>query len=108
LPVGVADMLMIVLLIAAAAATAYVLNVRDWRVYGALFLWPPVLSGIQTGNLTLLLGLVAALAWRYRDRRFLPGLLVGFAVAAKVFMWPLMVWLVASRRFGAALAAAGT
>jgi hypothetical protein len=108
LPVGVADLLVTALLIVAAGATAYVINVRDWRAYAVLFLWPPVLSGIQTGNLTLLLGLLAAVAWRYRDRRFVPGLLVGVAVAAKVFMWPLMVWLVASRRFGAALAAAAT
>ncbi len=107
LPVGVADVVMTVLLIAAAAATPYVLGVRDPRVYGVLFLWAPVLSGIQTGNLTLLLALIAALAWRYRSRRLLLGLLVGLAVAAKVFMWPLAIWLIATRRFAAALVAAG-
>src|SRR5207249_3654945 len=79
----------------------------DWRVYGALFLWAPVLSGIQTGNLTLLLGLIAALAWRYRAKRLLPGVLVGVAVAAKLFMWPLLVWLVARRRVADVLAAGG-
>ncbi len=107
LPVGVAEGLMTLLLIAAAVATPYVLGVRDPRVYGALFLWPSVLSGVQTGNLTLLLGLVAALAWRYREHPLLPGLLVGLAAAAKVFMWPLAVWLLATRRLPAAVAAAG-
>jgi hypothetical protein len=105
-PVGVADVLMTVLLIASAVAIPYLVGVRDPRVYGAAFLWPSLLSGVQTGNLTLLLGLVAALAWRYRSRRFLPGLLVGLAVAAKVFMWPLAIWLIATKRFSAAIAAA--
>ena len=35
---------------------------------GSLLLWPPVISAIQTGNVTLWLALAAALAWRFRDR----------------------------------------
>ena len=33
-----------------------------------LALWPPVISAIQTGNVTLWFGLAAAITWRYRDR----------------------------------------
>ena len=36
-------------------------------------LWPPVISAIQTGNVTLPLALAAALVWRYRDRAVVPG-----------------------------------
>lgn len=105
LPVGLADVLVTAALIAAALLSLYVVGVRDWRVYGVIFFWPPVLSAIQTGNLTLVLCLLAALAWRYRDRRLAPGLLVGLAFALKVFVWPLGVWLLATRRFAAAAAA---
>ena len=37
------------------------LGVRDWRCYGIVLLWPPVISAIQTGNVTLWLGLRARL-----------------------------------------------
>jgi hypothetical protein len=104
LSVDAAGILVTAGLIVVAAATLHVLGVRDWRVYGAIFLWPPTLSAIQTGNLTLPLCLLAALAWKYRHRRLLPGLLVGLAVAIKVFVWPLAIWLLATRRFAAAAA----
>ena len=37
----------------AALATLRVVGVRDWRCYGLALLWPPVLSAVQTGNVTL-------------------------------------------------------
>ena len=55
LPVGVAEVVFTVLLVAAAVATLRLAGVRDWRVYGAAFLWPPVFSAVQAGTLTLLL-----------------------------------------------------
>jgi hypothetical protein len=107
LPVEAAGLLMMALLAVAALATPLVLGVRDWRCLGLVFLWPPVWSAIQTGNLTLLLGLAAALAWRFRDRRLASSAYVGVTLAAKVFLWPLVVWLAATRRLlTAALACA--
>ncbi len=105
-PVGAVAVIVTVLLIASAAATLRVLGVRDWRAYGAVFLWAPVISAVETGNLTLVLGLVAALAWRFRDRPVAAGALVGLAAALKVFMWPLFFWLLATRRFASAWTAA--
>lgn len=93
-----AKVLVMVLLVAAALAIPFVLDVRDWRCYGLLLLWPPVISAIQTGNLTLFLGLAAALAWRFRDSRAVPSALVGLTLAAKFFLWPLVVWFAATRR----------
>ena len=86
------------LLTGAVLATLRALDVRDWRCYGVVFLWPPVLSAIQTGNVTLLLGLCAALVWRFRASVVLPAALVGVTLAAKFFLWPLAVWLAATRR----------
>jgi hypothetical protein len=102
LPVEAAGLVVMGMLVLAVLATLLALGVRDWRCYGVALLWPPVLSAIQTGNLTLLLGLAAALAWRFRDRPLPTSAAVGVALAAKFFLWPLVVWLVAVRRLVAA------
>ena len=84
-------------------ATLLVLGVRDWRCYGIAFLWPPVLSAIQTGNVTLVLAFCAALMWRFRDRPLAGSLSLGIALALKLFLWPLAFWLAATRRVAAAV-----
>jgi hypothetical protein len=89
-------------LIVAVLGVLGLLGVRDWRCYGVVLLWPPVLSAIQTGSVTILLALAAALAWRYRDRTAASATAVGVAVAVKTILWPLVVWMAASRRVGAA------
>ena len=61
--------LLALLAAACVPVTLWALDVRDWRCYGAAFLWPPVFSGIQTANVTLYLVLVLRLSrWRYRER----------------------------------------
>ena len=97
-----AGFLVMASLVLVALAIPLVLGVRDWRCYGLVLLWPPVISAIQTGNLTLLLGLAAALAWRFRDRPWASSAAVGVTLAAKFFLWPLVVWLAATRRLLAA------
>jgi hypothetical protein len=57
---------------------------------------------IQTGNLTMPMLLGLALVWRYRDRPVVVALLTGVVVALKLFFWPLLVWLVATRRYRSA------
>ena len=84
-----------------------IVDVRDWRVYGVFALWPSVIGEIRTSHLTPVLCLLAALAWRYRDRTFAPGVAIGLAGAIKFFLWPLGVWLAAiGRRTAAATAVA--
>ncbi len=46
------------------------------------------------------------IAWRWRDRPWVSGGLVALAISFKLFLWPLVVWLAATRRFAAACAAA--
>ena len=61
LPLNAAGLLVMALLVRVALAIPFVLGVRDWRCYGLALLWPPVISAIQTGNITLWLALAAAL-----------------------------------------------
>lgn len=102
-PVGLAEVLFQFLLVAVFVATLALLGVRDWRCYGLAFLWPPVTDAITTGNISILLGLAAAVAWVYRDRARIAGAALGVSIAAKVFLWPLTVWLGATGRARAAL-----
>ena len=88
--------------IACVPATLRVLNVRDWRVYGITLLWFPVYTGWLSANLTLPLMLLTALAWRYRDRPWIAGLVTAAAISLKPFIWPLGLWLLATRRWRAA------
>jgi hypothetical protein len=97
-----AGLAVMALLVAMVIATLLVLDVRDWRCYGMAFLWLPVISAIQAANVTIPLGLAAALAWRYRERPPLAGLSVGMSLALKPLLWPLVLWLAATRRSRAA------
>jgi Glycosyltransferase family 87 len=101
LPHTAADWTFTALCIAAGMLTLWILGARDWRVYGVALLWAPVVSAWQTGNLTLLLGLGIACAWRARRHPAAVGALVALLVTAKVFLWPLGLWLLATRRYTA-------
>jgi Glycosyltransferase family 87 len=103
LSVGLAEVLFQLLLVATLVGTLMLLGVRDWRCYGLAFLWPPVTDAIATGNVSILLGLAAALVWAYRDRARVAGAALGVSIAAKVFLWPLTVWLAVTGRARAAV-----
>lgn len=95
-------------LVAAILGSLWVLGVRDSRCYALAAFSLPVVSGLVFGNVTLLLVLLVALSWRWRGSWRRCGLVLGVAIAAKLFLWPLLFWLVGSRRYRAALMAAGT
>jgi hypothetical protein len=107
LPFGVAAALLTVVLIAAAALTPWLLGVRDWRCYGLVFLSITVLGAIRLGTFTPLLALGLAIAWRYRHRAVVAGSALAACIVLKVFLWPVVVWLLATRRWAAAAIAAG-
>ena len=108
LPEAVAGWLWFVVLGASFVAALWTLGVRDWRCHVVAVTSPVVVQGLVFGNLTVLLVLAAALAWRYRDEARVAGLVVGAAVAAKFVIWPLVVWLLLTRRYRAAAWAAGS
>jgi hypothetical protein len=108
LPHTVADVTFTCLDMTSIVVALRLLNVRDWRLYGVAFLWPPVVSGWQTANITLLLVLGLAAVWRYRDRPFLSGVILALLISTKLILWPLGLWLLATRRYMALAWAVGT
>jgi hypothetical protein len=104
-PMQAAGLFLMAVLVLVALAVLWVAGVGDWRCYGLALMWPPVISAIQTANVTLWFALAAAVAWRYRDRIWPGAAAIGLTLAAKLFLWPLVVWLAATRRFAAAVAA---
>ena len=65
-------------------------------------------TGLQNLNASILVTLFIAVAWRYRERVVFAGLAVGAAIALKLFVWPLVIWLAATRRWKAAGVAAAS
>jgi len=106
LPFGVAAGLLTVLLAAATGLTLRVLDVLDWRCYGVALASVPVLQSLRLGALTPLLALALALAWRFRDRRWVAASALAAAIVLKLFLWPMLLWLVVTRRARTALATA--
>jgi Glycosyltransferase family 87 len=108
LPAGLASAAWFGLLGAVVLASLRVVGVRDWRCHVLGVTSPVVVHGLYFGNLGIALLLPLAVAWRYRRRARVAGVAVGVAVAAKLLVWPLVVWLLVTRRFGAAAWAAAS
>lgn len=100
-PVDVVALIVTTGLLVLLGLTLRVLGVRDVRCYAAALLWVPAVSGVLLANVSIPLALAVALAWRYRDEVWQPAWALGLAVSAKLLMWPLLVWSVATRRFRA-------
>ena len=90
---------------AGLALALWALGVRDLRCYALAFISAPVFGDVVTGNATLLLVPLVALAWRWRDRWLRCGVATGLAISSKFLVWPLVFWLLGTRRYRAAAAA---
>lgn len=99
---SLADHLYLVLCLLMTPVTVWLAGVRDWRVFGIALLWLPVIVGWQGGNVSIPIALLLVLAWRHRERPLVAGLLTAAAISVKPFVWPLALWLLATRRFKAA------
>jgi hypothetical protein len=108
LPWSVGATVWTMVLAGAVAGALYALGIRDLRCYLAAFLAPVVVVGLVFGNATLLLVPLVALAWRWRDDWVRAGACIGLAIAAKLFLWPLLFWLLGTRRYRAFAAASVT
>ena len=98
LPLSAAQMAASLLSVAGIAGSLWLLRVRDWRCYAAALLWVSSYAVIHGANLTTLLVLGAAAVWRWRDRPVVTGMLTGLIVAAKLLAWPLLLFLLVTRR----------
>jgi len=96
------------LLIGAMIGALLLLDVRDWRCYPVVFLYPVTLEAIEYGAVGPLLALLIALVWRLRDRAVIAGLGTGGVIVLKLFLWPLGLWLVLTGRLRAAALAIAT
>jgi len=99
LPYQLALVIWLVASVAAYAVTLRLLGVRDRRCFGALFLLLPVQYSVRLGTLMPILMLLLAVLWRYRDRRVTAAVVAAVLAVSKLFLFPLLVWLVVTRRF---------
>src|SRR5918911_1784965 len=90
---------------AALVLALRILGVRDWRVYGLALTSFPFVAGIVLGQPGGLLALGAAVGWRYRSS-WRGAAALGIVIALKLLAWPLLLWLVLTRRFRQAAVAA--
>jgi alpha-1,2-mannosyltransferase len=103
LPLHVAQVAMFVLSLVCTFAALRLLGVNDWRCYGATALSPTIVNSLALGAVTPFLLLGAAAAWRYRDRAVLTGAVAALTGVTKLFLWPLGLWLLITRRLRATL-----
>ncbi|HSF60220.1 MAG TPA: glycosyltransferase 87 family protein [Gaiellaceae bacterium] len=101
LPVDLAAFLVTFCLLALLGLTLYVLGVRDVRCYAAALLWVPAISGVLLANISIPLAFALAVSWRYRNAIWPPAFALGLAVSAKLLLWPIFVWMLATRRIRA-------
>ncbi len=106
LPAELGRVLVLLLGIACVLWALRLLGVRDWRCYGLSILTAPVLDSTSLGALSTLVLLVVAAAWRLRDRTPSGPLAASIAAVWKLVLWPLGIWLLATRRLRAAALAA--
>jgi hypothetical protein len=106
LPAHVAIVVYLVASLAAIAAALWIIGVRDWRVLGVVLLWEPVLMWLFKGPIEPWMLLLLAAGWRWRTHVFRLAVIVAFLVSLKLFLWPLLIWLLATRRVRAFLASA--
>jgi alpha-1,2-mannosyltransferase len=90
------------LALAAPVVTLRLLRVEDWRCYLIVYLWAPFLQALQACNVILLVLVGLAATWRYRDRPWVAGVVVGLVTTLKLFAWPLILFLLVTRRWRAA------
>jgi Glycosyltransferase family 87 len=90
--------------IAALVAALYLVGMRDWRLYPLAVCSFPFVSSIGFGQSEGLLALGLAAAWRWRDSSR-GAIAVGALIAAKLLVWPLVIWLLLTRGIRAACTA---
>lgn len=101
LPFALAAVLFTLASTAAMVGGVWLLGVRDWRCLALTLLSWPFLVGAYLGAVGPFLVLGVGAAWRWRDRVLPVALAIASIVAAKIFPWPLGVWLLVTRRYKA-------
>ena len=98
LPYELAAAIWLALILVSIPLTLLATGVRDWRCHAVTILAASTLAVLGSGSLSAFLALGTALLWKYRDRAALAVVLVAAIVVAKLYLWPLLLWLLATRR----------
>jgi len=108
LPGGAAAAVFITGSAAAVVAGCRLLGVRSVAVCGLVLVMSTTIVGLQMGTLNALLFCGMAALWRFRDRPWIAAAVLTALTVSKLFLAPLWLWLLFTRRTRAAgLAAAG-
>lgn len=107
MPVEVATIVWTLASVACIVGALHQLGVRDWRCYPVAVLWPFTREAVEFGAIDPLLLLLVAACWRYRERPWGVAATTGAAVAVKLFLWPLTLWLAFTGRLRAAALSIG-
>ena len=107
-PLEAARVLMLLAVTLSIPVALRLLGVTDWRCYGLALLTAPFADALSIGALTPFLLVGTALVWRYRDRPLVAALAAAATAVSKIFLWPIGVWLIATRRFRTAALCAVT
>jgi hypothetical protein len=99
LPLSISALVFLLLSLGAVALSLWLLDVRDLRCYALALVSLTMIQGVVMGTVTPLLMLVLAVAWRYRDQARWVAAVAAVAVGTKLFLAPLGIWLVATRRW---------
>lgn len=102
-----AEYVYVVLSILAIVYSLLIVGVRRVSVLVLFMLASATIVSWQMGTLNPFFMLGIALAWRYRDKAVLAGTLVALVTFAKLFLLPLLIWLLIARRTKALLVALG-
>jgi hypothetical protein len=98
MPEWLAGALFFAVAVLAVPVALRLLGVRDWRCMAAACVSWPIVFGVWVGNMSTLVLLGAALVWRWRDRIWPAAIALAAVVCAKLYMWPLGIWLLLTRR----------
>jgi hypothetical protein len=107
LPSAPSRVLMFAAGLVAIVVALRILRVQDWRCYSIAVISAPVINSVALGALTSFLLLGAAVCWRYRDNPAVAGVATAVTALLKLFLWPIAVWLIVTKRWRAALVCAG-
>ncbi|MDA8080718.1 MAG: glycosyltransferase 87 family protein [Actinomycetota bacterium] len=87
--------------VASVGLALWLLGVRRLSAYVLFLAASTTIVAWQMGTLNPLFVLGLATAWRFRSKAFVIGAVVSSVAFAKLFLLPLLVWLIITRRFRA-------
>ena len=109
LPLHVAEVLCEIASVGAVVGGCRLLGRREPLVPVLVLASATTIVGLQMGTINAFLMLGLGLAWRCRDRHpILAGVLIGLIGAGKLFLLPLILWPLVTKRYRSAVAASLT